>query len=157
MKLFLVLGATILFMLNEPVARFVRRSISSEHTHAESLRYKLLVAGAQFFIALYGGYFGAGIGILMLAALGLLQLGSIHQMNGIKTILSSVINGMASALFIAKGLVHWPEAITMVAGSVLGGYFGADTARRLGQKTIRRIVITIGITSAVVLGIRQFR
>jgi uncharacterized membrane protein YfcA len=153
----LVLGATVLFSLNEPIARFVRRSLASDHSHAGEVRYRMLVAGAQFFIALYGGYFGAGIGILMLAALGLLQLGSIHQMNGIKTILGAVINGMASALFIAKGLVHWPEALMMVVGSVLGGYFGADTARKLGPQVVRRIVIGIGLVAAVTLAIRQLR
>jgi uncharacterized membrane protein YfcA len=152
---FLILGATLLFMLSEPIMRRVRRMTGASGTGVNGTQ-KWLVAGAQFGIAFYGGYFGAGIGILMLASLALLQLGSIHRMNGIKTLCGAVINGVAGGLFIAKGLVHGPQALTMIAGSILGGYFGADTARKLGQKTVRRMVIGVGVISGVALGARQF-
>ncbi len=148
----LVLGATILFMANGPVSRRVSASLAEGPGRAHGW----IVAVCQLFIAVYGGYFGAGIGILMLAALGLLHLGSIHRMNGLKTFAAAAINSVAAALFIVKGLVHWPEALMMAAGSIAGGYLGADTARRLGQRTVRLIVIGIGLASTIALGVQRY-
>jgi len=98
----------------------------------------------QFGVAVYGGFFGAGIGILMLAALGLMGMDQIHRMNGIKNFAAGCINGVAAATFIAGGAVNWPLALVMAAGSILGGYSGAGAARRLGAKTVRRLIIAIG-------------
>jgi uncharacterized membrane protein YfcA len=95
-------------------------------------------------VALYGGYFGAGIGILTLAAFGLMGMTNIHQMNGIKNVFTLGINGIAAVLFIWKGLVDWRIAGMMALGSIFGGYAGAGIARRIGQKNVRRIVIAIG-------------
>ena len=108
-------------------------------------------------VALYGGFFGAGIGILMLAALGFLGLTNIHRMNGIKNVAAVCINGVAALTFIFGGRVHWPLALLMMVGAVLGGYGGAGLARRLGQKNVRRLVSAIGMTIGAVLLARQFR
>jgi hypothetical protein len=141
---YLILFATLLFMAQGPISRYVL-------THESATPSKAwLGAGIvlQALIALYGGYFGAGIGILMLAALGLLGLRDIHQMNGLKTLLAMCINGLATGCFVFSGLVQWPEALLMTGGSVAGGYAGAKFARGLGQRTVRAIVIAIGLLIA---------
>ena len=78
-------------------------------------------------MALYGGYFGAGIGILMLAALSVLGLTDIHQMNGLKALLGAGINGVAALYFIWAGMVYWPEFVVMVIGAIIGGYGGRSS------------------------------
>ncbi|MCC6415696.1 MAG: sulfite exporter TauE/SafE family protein [Opitutaceae bacterium] len=98
----------------------------------------------QFAIALYGGYFGAGLGILMLAMLQVMGLSHIHQMNALKTLLGSVINASAVVIFAMSGKVIWEVAAVMVAGAVIGGHLGARLALRVSPDTVRRAVIVIG-------------
>jgi uncharacterized membrane protein YfcA len=105
----------------------------------------------QFLVAIYGGYFGAGIGILMLAALALMGLTDIHQMNGLKNFFAVCINIVAAAYFIASGRVAWGYALIMVVGAIAGGYGGAGLARRLGRRFVRGAVIAIGLGMAVSL------
>jgi uncharacterized membrane protein YfcA len=104
------------------------------------------IAVVQFVIAIYGGYFGGGIGILMLAALGLMGLDNINEANAVKTLLASFINGIAVLTFIAARAVAWPQALLMLVGAIVGGYGGAATARRLPPLIVRRVVIAIGST-----------
>ena len=118
----------------------------------------LWLAGAitfQFFVSVYGGYFGAGIGILMLAALGILGLTDIHQMNGLKNFFALCINGVASLYFIWAHMVNWPYALLMAVAAVAGGYGSAGIARKMGRKTVRRIVIAVGFVMALSLLIRN--
>lgn len=98
----------------------------------------------QFFIAVYGGYFGAGIGILMLAALQLAGFSHIHQMNALKTILGSAINAVAVVMFIASGKIIWSLAVFMVAAGIAGGYVGAKLALRVSPAKVRICVVAIG-------------
>ena len=116
----------------------------------------IVVLVFQFLIGVYGGYFGAGIGILMLAALGFLGFKNIHHMNALKNLNNLCINGMAAALFIAKGLVQWQVAPLMIIGSIIGGYAGAGTARRIGQNNVRRVIIAIGLTLSIGLLVRSW-
>ena len=104
------------------------------------------VVGFQFLLSVYGGYFGAGAGILMLTSLGFLGIGTIHQMNGIKTILIATINSVALVIFIANGKIVWSYAAPMAAASILGGYYGAVVGRRLPRRPIRSFVISIGLS-----------
>ena len=104
----------------------------------------LPIALLAFVIAIYGGYFGAGIGILTLAALGFLGFTNIHQMNGVKNIFTLFINGIAALIFVFKHLVDYPTAGFMAFGAIFGGYAGAGIARRIGQKNVRRVVIGLG-------------
>ncbi len=104
---------------------------------------------AHLLVAVYGGYFGAGIGILMLAVLGLAGLGDIHRLNGVKNVLATLINGVATALFAAGSFlggheVSWPCVLVMAAGSVAGGFAGAAVARRLPAAAVRRGVAVLG-------------
>ncbi len=110
----------------------------------------------QFFIGLYGGYFGAGIGILMLSSLALMGLSDIHEMNALKTILAGCINGVAVVVFIASANVVWPLALTMMATATLGGYLGARYGRKVKQKYIRWFVIAVGFTLAAWFFWKQF-
>ena len=145
---FLILFATLLFMIQEPIQR--RLKISSPESH-KSTRWLIGAMTFQLFVALYGGYFGAGIGILMLAALSILGLKDIHEMNALKVILGGTINGIAAIYFIWKGMVYWPYVLVMVVGAISGGFGGAGVARKLGGKTVRRIVIGIGFAMALSL------
>jgi uncharacterized membrane protein YfcA len=105
------------------------------------------MAGAILFqlaVAIYGGYFGAGIGILMLASLGFIGLSNIHEMNTLKTILASLINLVAAVWFIVAGLIHWPKAGVMTAGALLGYFLGSHYAQRIPQQRVRQIITLIG-------------
>jgi hypothetical protein len=151
---FLILFATLLFMIQEPVQR--RLKISNPETHASTLWF----IGAmlfQFFVALYGGYFGAGIGILMLAALSVMGFTDIHQMNALKALLGASINGVAALYFIWARMVYWPEFVVMVIGAIIGGYGGALIARRIGGPAVRRIVILVGLSMAASMFVKFFQ
>jgi|ERR1700730_17047380 uncharacterized membrane protein YfcA len=150
---YLILFATILFAVSEPLIRRLRPNLSApaNATHAPA---RALWVGAmifQFFVSVYGGYFGAGIGILMLAALGLMGLTDIHRMNGLKNFFAACINFVAASYFIGSGRVEWTHAQIMVVGAIAGGYGGAGLARRLGPRFVRRAVIVIGFAMAVSL------
>ena len=99
----------------------------------------------QFGVAVYGGYFGAGIGILMLVALGFLGLTDIHAMNGLKNFFGACINGIAALYFIAMGYVDWPIALVMMIGAIAGGLSGAKFARRIGKEKARWAVVAVGL------------
>jgi uncharacterized membrane protein YfcA len=143
---FLILFATVLFLLQEALWK------SSSQPPAAGGRRRLLPAWIlQLAISVYGGYFGAGIGILMLAVLGWLGIRDIHAANGLKNFFGMCINGLAAAYFIARGAVAWPAALMMIAGSVAGGYAGARFARRIGQRNARGAVVAIGLLMAGVL------
>ncbi len=103
----------------------------------------------QFFIALYGGFFGGGIGILMLAMLQLIHLDDIHAMNGLKTVLATAINGAAVVTFIAARQVEWPQAVLMIVAAVAGGYGGAHYAQKLDPRWVRATVICVGSAMTV--------
>lgn len=147
----LILFATLLFMLQEPVQRAIRTTGAA---HAGSRTWLAGAVAFQFLVSLYGGYFGAGIGILMLAAFGIMGFTDIHQMNGLKNFLALCINGVAAAYFIWNGMVAWPHALVMAVGAIIGGVGGAGVARRIGPKGVRRIVIVVGFTMAVSLLLR---
>ena len=150
----LVLGATLLFMAQEPLRRWSRSAVGSDEGDRRSRANVAAIAGFQLLVALYGGFFGAGIGILMLAALGLLGLTNIHRMNGLKNLAAVCINGVAALTFALSGRVDWPIASFMVVGGITGGYSGAGLAKRLGQVVVRRLVIGIGLVISAYLALR---
>ncbi len=149
---FLILFATVLFMAQGRV----QRALGTAKTAGP--RGGSWLAGAMFFqlcVGLYGGYFGAGIGILMLAALGILGLKDIHEMNALKVVLGGAINGIAAVYFVVARMVYWPYVLIMVAGALAGGYGGAGAARKAGAATVRKTVIVIGIGMAVYLFVKR--
>jgi uncharacterized protein len=145
----LVLGATVLFMGQGPLGAWLRRRPGAgDRTSDGTDRFPdARLLAFQFLIGIYGGYFGAGAGILMLAALGLMGLTNIHRMNGLKNWGGLCMNAVAAVTFTMSGLVNWPVALSMAVGAVGGGYLGSRTAQRVSQKTVRMIIIGIGLFS----------
>lgn len=134
----LMLIATLLFAFGDTLRK---EAVELEHIKFTSPRSVVF----QLSIALYGGYFGAGIGILMLALLSLLGLRDIHAMNALKTILGSAINGVAVLVFVISGMVNWQAASIMVGAAIIGGYLGAHYAQKLPKPVVRRFVISVGV------------
>jgi uncharacterized membrane protein YfcA len=153
---FLILFATILFMAQSSFARFVGSRVAISHQNPPSKRWIYGSVIFQFAVAIYGGYFGAGIGILMLASLGVLGFEDIHEMNTLKVILGFLINIVAAVYFIVSGLIYWPEALVMACGAVIGGYSGAHFAQKVPQKRVRSVITAIGLTISAVMFWRQF-
>jgi uncharacterized membrane protein YfcA len=151
---FLIFFATVLFLAQGTFRRFARLS----ETATTDARHQA-VWGAILFqlgVAVYGGYFGAGIGILMLASLGFIGLSNIHEMNTLKTILGSLINVVAAAWFVWKGLIHWPKAGVMTAGALVGYFLGSHFAQRIPQQRVRQMITLIGFIISAVTFYRQF-
>jgi uncharacterized protein len=153
---YLLLVATLLFAFGAPITNRLRKRkpttdppTSSEKgaaTATATLTWPVLtgISFSQLIIAIYGGYFGGGIGILMLATLGLMGMENIHEMNAMKTLLTGCINGVAVITFIIKGLILWPQAIVMLVGAIIGGYAGAYYARKIDPRWVRGFVILVG-------------
>ncbi|HTK05592.1 MAG TPA: sulfite exporter TauE/SafE family protein [Ktedonobacteraceae bacterium] len=108
----------------------------------------------QLIISIYGGYFGGGIGIMMLASLAMMGLEEMHVMNAIKNVLASFINGIAIVTFIVYRIIYWPQALIMIVGSIVGGYGSALYTRKIASKYIRAFVIIVGFSMAVIFFFR---
>jgi len=145
---FLILFATILFMSQGEISKRFKFGKLDEQP---ATGWWIGAMVFQFFSAMYGGYFGAGNGILMLAALGLLGLNELSRANGIKNFLGICINSVAVLAFSLNGLVVWRDALIMAVGALAGGYFGARMAVRIGSLWVRRGVIVIGFVIFVVM------
>ena len=141
---FLVLGATIVFLAQGPMLKIVARHRPVSTTAAPTAAFVI----AQFFVAIYGGYFGAVAGIVMLASLGLMGLTDIHQMNGLKNWGAICFNGIAVAFFVFSGLVDWPIALVMAGGALLGGWTGSRFAQSISRERVRSLVGVIGLAAA---------
>lgn len=139
---FLVLFATLLFAFKDVYAKLTRREVDIEHVSWLGRVWGILF---QFFIAAYGGYFGAGIGVLMLGSFSIMGLRDVHKMNAMKTILAAMINFLAFCFFALRGLVIWHLAAWMAIGAILGGYLGARLAKRINQKMLRVFIIATGL------------
>jgi len=147
----LLLCATILFASSRKITVWIQSRKNGDP------RSRTWIAGGfalQLVIAMYVGYFGAGAGILILALLALIGQRNIHTMNGMKTVLVSVANAVALGTFIVHGIVVWPQALIMIAGSLIGGYGGAHLAQKMRQVYVRRTVIAIGLGMSIYFFIR---
>ncbi len=111
----------------------------------------------QLVIGIYGGYFGAGIGILMLAVMGFMGMADIHRMNALKNVLAAVINGTASLFFALSGLVDWPRMLVMLTGAVAGYWLGAHWSQKIPQAAVRGIVVGVGLAISALLFLKMLR
>jgi uncharacterized membrane protein YfcA len=136
----LTLGATLLFAFGKKIAGG-RRSVIEHETSAGALMGATLF---QLCVGVYGGYFGGGMGIVMLAMLAALGMTDIHAMNALKSVMGSVINGVAVVTFIVAGAIYWRHGIVMILGAIAGGYVGAHYAMKLPQVWIRWFVVLVG-------------
>jgi len=156
----LVLVGTLLFMAQPRLGAWLRRrmGLGAQAPGAGEMLPPppgAWAAGVQFAVAIYGGYFGAGAGIIMLAAFGLMGLSNMHQMNGLKNFLALLFNFVAIVTFAVSGLVQWPIAVVMAVGSAIGGHYAARYAQRANQNLVRQLIGVIGIASAVWLFITR--
>jgi len=147
----LVFGATALFLSQRALLRLVRGAAAlTAHDDALMARTpSLVLLAGQLLVGIYGGYFGAGIGILMLASLGLMGFTNIHRMNGLKNWGGFCMNLVAALTFAASGIVRWPVALGMAVGSIAGGYVGARAALRVPQEMVRGAVAAVGVLSGI--------
>jgi uncharacterized protein len=151
---FLILFAVMLFALKDPLTRWVRQlrgrgqREAAHNAGAISLPGWIWGLGFQFVIAFYGGYFGAGIGILMISSFSLMGMDDMHEMNGLKNPLAALMNGIAAARFIGDGLVHWEYALPMAVCAMTGGFLAARVSKRINQKYLRGFVIVYGVIIA---------
>lgn len=136
----LTLGATVLFAFGKKLAGG-RKSIAEHDATSAALVAATLF---QFAVAIYGGYFGGGMGIVMLAMLATLGMTEIHAMNALKSVMGFVINGVAAVAFILARAVYWKHGIVMIVGGIVGGYLGAHYAQKLPPAWIRRFVVLVG-------------
>ena len=141
---YLLLLATLLFAFSGPITSRLRKGEPLEQKTQISWQRLAGISLLQLVIATYGGYFGGGIGIMMLASLALMGMENIHEMNALKTILQASINGVAVITFIVAGAVVWLQAMIMILGAIAGGFAGAYYARKLDQRLVRAFVILIG-------------
>jgi len=142
-----LLFATLVFAFS-PLLRASWSGGGAQHHSPEQL-------AAQFLTAIYGGYFGAGMGFVMLAILTFSGLPNLNAMNAVKNVLAVVINGVALVPFIIAGIIQWPPALLMAAAAVTGGYFGSRIARRLPPSVLRAVVIVLGATMTTYFFMRR--
>jgi uncharacterized membrane protein YfcA len=148
---YLVLFATILFMIQGLVRRMVAHRVVSLEAPPSGRLHLAVALVFQFLVSVYGGYFGAGIGILMLASLGFLGFSDIHRMNTLKNVLGGLINVVAALWFIFSGLIDWPRMGIMTIGAVAGYYLGATYSQKLPQGGVRHLITAIGLVITAVM------
>lgn len=142
----LMLAATLVFAFGRRVLSLLRK----EHSAAPPF----IVYSGMFIISIYGGYFGAGIGILMLALLQLIGHTHMHEMNALKTVLGSAINAVALIIFVAGGEVVWSQAPVLIVGGMAGGYVGTILALKIEPEKVRALVILIAFAMTTYFFIR---
>jgi uncharacterized membrane protein YfcA len=150
----LVLGATLLILL-QGTRRRAATAPPPPRPAARGSRLALVMA-LQLAVGIYGGYFGAAMGIVMLAFLAIVLPDDIQRRNALKNFLAVLINGTASVYFIASGLVDRRAALLMMAGGICGGFAGGRLARRASAPLVRNVVVAIGLGLSLLLGWRAF-
>lgn len=141
----LMLGATLLFAIGPRLYRGTGSGVARDASTA-ALTF---AAAFELVVAIYGGYFGGGVGIMNLAMLAAIGMTDIHAMNALKAVLGGIINGVAVVTFVLKGAVVWKPGVVMILGAVVGGYFGAHYAQKLPQSWIRAFVIVVGTAMTI--------
>ncbi len=149
----LVLFAIVLFAFQPYLHFHLHRHMNGKTKSRQTLA---LISLALLPVAIYGGYFGAGFGFIMLAFLGFTKLHEVHQMNGLKNLAGASISIMSIICLFSTHLINWHYGFVMAAGGVIGGYYGALLTQKIPSHIIRIIVIVIGLTTAGYLGIRNY-
>jgi uncharacterized membrane protein YfcA len=149
---YLLAIATLIFAASGRITKFVRSRSSHLHNRTAAMIWGALL---QLCIAVYIGFFGAGAGILMLAMLAIMGVESIHTMNAYKTVLATVCNGIAIVAFVFNRAVIWPQALLMLVGAAVGGYYGAFFAQKMDPRHVRWMVIAIGAGMSAYFFIKQ--
>jgi uncharacterized membrane protein YfcA len=140
----LLLAGTLLFAFGHSIRAIAGQTAVVEGLRAMPWQTVAISSVAELLLAIYGGYFGAGIGFVILGMLALLGMQDIHAMGAIRTLLAGAINVAAVITFIAAHAVLWPQCTVMIAGSLAGGWFGAHYAQKADPRLVRGIVIAVG-------------
>jgi uncharacterized membrane protein YfcA len=148
---FLILFATILFTAETPIQKKLRERSG---THGIGMAAAVILT---LFVAIYGGYFGAGMSIMMLSALSFIGMTDILQRNALTSLFSLCVNGVATILFTSLGMIDWHYVLPMAIAAAVGGYGAAGLARRVGRVAVRRFVIIVGLAMSVILFVRLFK
>jgi uncharacterized protein len=152
---FLILFATLLFLFQDKITPKIAKNSEKEQTHPEKFTLKPTLIFPLLCISLYGGYFGAGMGIMTLAMLGILGERDLLRMTLIKNAFTSSVTFIATVLFIFSGKIAWHSAPVMIVGAMLGGYIGVGAAQKIGKQNLRRIVIFVGFALTLMLFYKQ--
>ncbi len=151
---FLILFATLLFAARDSINKLTRRGAAeSDHITATG---GLIGFVFQFIIATYGGYFGAGQSLMMMAAFSIMGIRDIHEINGLKTASAVMVNSVALIFFATQGLIVWQIGLWMACGAIVGGYFAARISKRIPQKYLQWTVVGVGLTVSAILFLRTF-
>jgi uncharacterized membrane protein YfcA len=145
---FLILLATALLLLQPKI-----KSLAKQHDRHTPLWLGIVI---QFLVSVYGGYFGAGMGIMMLGSFALYMEGNIHELNAVKNWLGLIINLVASILLALKGLVLWGPFAALTAGSLLGGFYAAKWSQRVDSEKLRLIIAAYGMAMTAYFFWRAF-
>ncbi len=140
----LLAGASVMLLVQKPLARW----LGTRPHEKPSSRILAAIVFFQFLVGVYGGYFGAGIGILMLSSLAFVGISDIHEMNAVKSVLAATMNGVTVLILGAAGVIVWKYALAMAVTGVLGGYMGARAARATKPEYVRALVVAIGFAVA---------
>ncbi len=163
------LGATLLLSLPETAFDFIIPWLLLVATLAFAfgpyLRLKLqreiklnapVFLAVQFVAAIYGGYFGGAVGLILLSFWGLFGFSDLRMLNANKTLLAGLMNAAAVVIFISAGRVSWTETLVMLAAAITGGYFGARVARRLNPRFVRALITVISVGVTIAFFVRSF-
>ncbi len=148
---FLLLFASLLFIYGKQWTAFFLSKKAENISLPKWVIYSLL-----FLIAIYGGYFGGGMGIMTLAVLSLIGMDQIHEMNAVKTLLVLVINGVGATIFIVTGKVLWSHALVMSVGCLFGGYLAGNLVQKVNPIYVRRLIATIAVSMTVYFFYKAF-
>lgn len=152
----LLLFAVVLFAFQPLLHRHVHRHINGPKKHRQSLKPVLLLCAAMLPLSMYGGYFGAGFGFIMLAFLGFTKLHEIHQINALKNLMAVTIAGSSIIVLFGAHLIDWRQGAIMGTGNLIGGYLGATGAQKFSSHAIRIVVIVVGLCTATYLIFRNY-
>ena len=148
---FLILMASALLAIQDPVKAWLVRHAEQNKNHTPSEKWAMLPVGLA---AIYGGYFGAGLSVIVLAVLGLVVEDTLTRLNALKQIIGFAVNFAAAIFFLFSGKVVWPVAIVMMVGALAGGALGGRLAGRVKPATLRWIVVTIGVIVSIIYFIK---
>lgn len=153
---YLIFLATILFSFKTHIIGSVNRIFRLQPDQKNSKFHQIFMLFLFILIAIYGGFFGAGMGIMMLAVFSLMGMTRINEMNALRSCCGLASNFIAMVVFGASGIISWPHALTISVGAITGGYFGAFYARKLPNEKIRNIVIIIGWTMTIYFFCKEY-
>jgi uncharacterized protein len=142
----LLLSGTLLFAFGNKIRSIAGRGSAVDDLHQLSWQAVTVTSILEFLLAIYGGYFGAGIGFVTLGMLSALGMRDVLAMGAIRTLMAAAINAAAVITFIAAGAVLWPQCVVMIAAALTGGWFGARYAQKADPRKMRLVIIGVGLT-----------